>query len=134
MVPMSIPVTRTNVVCAEPILGEKRLLSEFLKTINDDRLKTLMRRALNVGDGTRIRATEPHHDLAHQGKARGRPDNSEIGPVQIDNGKVRAAQVYRVATGRVQNDSVHGDQRALEICANHEHDGNDLCPAGSPRW
>src|SRR5208337_4272646 len=55
-------ITPTNVVCAEPMPGEERLLTEFLKTINDDRLEDLMRRVSNVPNGTRIPATRAMAD------------------------------------------------------------------------
>ncbi len=55
-------ITRTNVVCAEPMPGEELLLTEFLKTINDDRLEDLMRRVSNVPKGTRIPATRAMAD------------------------------------------------------------------------
>src|ERR1017187_3146922 len=55
-------ITRSNFVCAEPMPGEERLLAEFLKTLNDDRLETLMRRAVSVPEGTRIRATRAMAD------------------------------------------------------------------------
>ena len=50
-------VTRSNFVCAEPMPGEEELLDDFLKTLNDARLEELMRRALKLHEGTRIRAT-----------------------------------------------------------------------------
>jgi hypothetical protein len=55
-------ITRSNVVCAEPMPGEESLLSEFLKTINDDRLLTLMRRVQSVADDTDLRATRAMAD------------------------------------------------------------------------
>ena len=42
--------------------GEELLLTEFLKTINDDRLEDLMRRVSNVPKGTRIPATRAMAD------------------------------------------------------------------------
>ena len=49
-------ITRSNFVCAEPMPGEEELLDEFLKTLNVARLEELMRRALNLHEGIRIRA------------------------------------------------------------------------------
>ncbi len=55
-------ITRTNVVCAEPMPGEEGLLEEFLRTLRDDRLESLMRRVLDVPEGTRVRATQAMAD------------------------------------------------------------------------
>jgi hypothetical protein len=55
-------IRKSKVVCAEPMPGEERLLTEFLKTINDDRLEDLMRRVSNVPKGARIRATRAMAD------------------------------------------------------------------------
>lgn len=51
-------VTRSNLVCAEPMPGEKEMLDEFLKTLKQDRLEALIRRVLQVPEGQRVRATE----------------------------------------------------------------------------
>ena len=50
-------ITRSNFVCAEPMPGEKPLLDEFLKTLREDRLEALIRRVMQVPEGTRVRAT-----------------------------------------------------------------------------
>ena len=36
------PILQANVVCAEPMPGEKELLHEFLKTLRDDHLEALI--------------------------------------------------------------------------------------------
>jgi hypothetical protein len=51
-------ITKSNIVCAEPMPGEKEILDEFLKTLKQDRLETLIRRVMQMPEGTRIRATE----------------------------------------------------------------------------
>ena len=51
-------ITRSNIVCAEPMPGEKELLEDFLKTLRQDRLETLIRRVMQVPEGTRVRATQ----------------------------------------------------------------------------
>ena len=51
-------INRSNIVCAEPMPGEKQLLEDFLKTLRQDRLETLIRRVMQVPDGTRVRATQ----------------------------------------------------------------------------
>ena len=51
-------ITRSNIVCAEPMPGEKQMLDEFLKTLQQDRLETLIRRVMQVSEGSRVRATE----------------------------------------------------------------------------
>jgi hypothetical protein len=55
-------ITRSNIDCAEPMPGEERLLAEFLKTINEDRLDDLMRRVSQVPVDTQIRATRAMAD------------------------------------------------------------------------
>lgn len=55
-------ITRTNVVCAEPMPGEEVLLDEFLKTLRDDRLESLMKRVLKTPNGSRVRATSAMSD------------------------------------------------------------------------
>ena len=55
-------ILKANVVCAEPMPGEKELLDEFLKTLRDDHLETLIRQVMQVPDGTRVRATKAMAD------------------------------------------------------------------------
>jgi hypothetical protein len=50
-------ITRSNIVCAEPMPGEPGLLDEFLKTLHEDRLERLIRRVLNVPEDKPVRAT-----------------------------------------------------------------------------
>src|SRR5439155_3503267 len=50
-------ITRSNIVCAEPMPGEKNLLEGFLKTLREDRLEALIRRVMQVPADKRIRAT-----------------------------------------------------------------------------
>ena len=50
-------ITKSNIVCAEPMPGEREMLDEFLKTLKQDRLETLIRRVMQVPEGTRVRAT-----------------------------------------------------------------------------
>ncbi len=50
-------IRRSNVVCAEPMPGERALLDEFLHSLHENRLETLIRRVLNVPDNQRVRAT-----------------------------------------------------------------------------
>ena len=47
------PIPKSNIVCAEPMPGEKELLDEFLKTLRDDHLEALIRHVMQVPDGTR---------------------------------------------------------------------------------
>jgi len=55
-------ITRSNIVCAEPMPGEKALLDEFLTGPREDRLEALIRRGLHVAHGTRVRATKAMAD------------------------------------------------------------------------
>ncbi len=51
-------IRKSNVVCAEPMPGEKELLDEFLKTLRDDHLEALIRQVMQVPEGTRVRVTK----------------------------------------------------------------------------
>ncbi len=51
-------IRKSNIVCAEPMPGEKGLLDEFLKTLRDDHLEALIRQVMQVPEGTRVRATK----------------------------------------------------------------------------
>ena len=55
-------IRKSNVVCAEPMPGEKELLDEFLKTLRDDHLEALIRQVMQVPEGTRVRATKAMAD------------------------------------------------------------------------
>jgi hypothetical protein len=50
-------ITRSNLVCAEPMPGEESLLEEFLRTLHEDRLEQLIRRVMEVPEQTPVRAT-----------------------------------------------------------------------------
>ena len=56
------PILKANVVCAEPMPGEKELLNEFLKTLRDDHLEAMIRHVMQVPEGTRVRATKAMAD------------------------------------------------------------------------
>jgi hypothetical protein len=51
-------ITKSDIVCAEPMPGEKALLDDFLKTLKQDRLENLIKRVMQVPEGSRVRATE----------------------------------------------------------------------------
>ncbi|HUV04854.1 MAG TPA: BREX-1 system adenine-specific DNA-methyltransferase PglX, partial [Armatimonadota bacterium] len=51
-------IRRSNIVCAEPMPGEEQLLEDFLKTLRQDRLETLIQRVMPVPEGSRVRATQ----------------------------------------------------------------------------
>ena len=50
-------IRRSNIVCAEPMPGDRALLEEFLKTLREERLEGLIRRVLRVPANQRVRAT-----------------------------------------------------------------------------
>ncbi|MFP4029529.1 MAG: DNA methyltransferase [Candidatus Brocadiia bacterium] len=56
------PITRTNVVVAEPMPGEKDMLEEFLRELREDRLEGLMEQVFDVPEGGRLRATRAMAD------------------------------------------------------------------------
>lgn len=50
-------IRRSNIVCAEPMPGDRALLEEFLKTLRDERLEGLIRRVWKTPATQRVRAT-----------------------------------------------------------------------------
>ncbi len=50
-------IQRSNIVCAEPMPGDKALLEEFLAGLRADRLEGLIRRVLDVPATQQVRAT-----------------------------------------------------------------------------
>jgi len=55
-------IRKANLVCAEPMPGEKELLDDFLKTLRNDHLEDLIRQVMHVPEGTRVRATKAMAD------------------------------------------------------------------------
>lgn len=55
-------IRKSNIVCAEPMPGDRGMLEEFLTTLSEDRLEVLMRKVLNVPAGQKIRTTKAMAD------------------------------------------------------------------------
>jgi hypothetical protein len=55
-------IRKSNIVCAEPMPGDKAMLEEFLSTLHADRLDDLMRKALHLPVGQKVRATKTMAD------------------------------------------------------------------------
>jgi hypothetical protein len=55
-------IRRANIVIAEPMPGEKELLSEFLRWLKEDRLEALLRRALAIPSERSVKATKAMAD------------------------------------------------------------------------
>ena len=51
-------IRRSNIVCAEPMPGDREMLEEFLGTFKEDRLEALMRQAMHIPEGQKVRATK----------------------------------------------------------------------------
>lgn len=51
-------IERSNIVCAEPMPGETKMLDEFLASLRRDRLEALLRRTLQIPENKQVRATE----------------------------------------------------------------------------
>lgn len=51
-------IRRSNIVCAEPMPGDRDMLEEFLGTLKEDRLEALMRQAMHLPAGGKVRATK----------------------------------------------------------------------------
>jgi hypothetical protein len=50
-------IQRSNIVCAEPMPGDEGLLDEFLHSLREDRLESLIRRVLDIPADKKVRAT-----------------------------------------------------------------------------
>jgi hypothetical protein len=50
-------IRKSNIVCAEPMPGDRAMLEEFLTTLDQGHLERLLRRALNLPPGKRLRVT-----------------------------------------------------------------------------
>lgn len=50
-------IRRSNIVCAEPMPGDRALLEEFLAELREERLESLIRRVIAVPENQRVRAT-----------------------------------------------------------------------------
>jgi hypothetical protein len=55
-------IRRSNIVCAEPMPGDRKMLEEFLATLREDRLEALIQKALHVPAGRRVRSTKAMSD------------------------------------------------------------------------
>jgi hypothetical protein len=55
-------IKRANIVIAEPMPGEKDLLQDFLAGLKEERLEDIIRRALQVPEGHKVRATKAMAD------------------------------------------------------------------------
>ncbi|WP_029415250.1 BREX-1 system adenine-specific DNA-methyltransferase PglX [Brevundimonas bacteroides] len=56
------PIRRSNIVIAEPMPGEQDLRDEFLHELKEERLESLMRRALGIPTDQRVRTTKAMAD------------------------------------------------------------------------
>ncbi len=55
-------IRKTNIIVAEPMPGERDMLDGFLRSLREDRLESLMQKALEIPEGQRIRATKAMAD------------------------------------------------------------------------
>jgi hypothetical protein len=55
-------IRKTNIVVAEPMPGERDMLDGFLRSLREDRLESLMRKALDLPENQRVRATKAMAD------------------------------------------------------------------------
>ncbi|MEN6481108.1 MAG: SAM-dependent methyltransferase [Anaerolineaceae bacterium] len=55
-------IHKSNVVCAEPMPGDRQMLDEFLSTLRGDGLEALMRKAWHVPADQKVRATQQMAD------------------------------------------------------------------------
>ena len=51
-------IRKSNIVCAEPMPGDRQMLEEFLATLSEDKLEALMRRTWQAPAGQKIRVTK----------------------------------------------------------------------------
>jgi hypothetical protein len=57
-----LQIRKSNLVCAEPMPGDRRMLEEFLATLREERLDALMRKALQAPAVGKLRATKAMAD------------------------------------------------------------------------
>jgi len=62
-------IRKSNIVCAEPMPGDREMLEEFLAGLRAEKMEELMRRALDLPAGRQVRAT-PQMDDALAGLVR----------------------------------------------------------------
>jgi len=55
-------IRSSNVVCAEPMPGDRQMLEDFLATLREDKLEALMRKTWHVPTSQKIRATKQMAD------------------------------------------------------------------------
>ena len=55
-------IRKTNIVVAEPMPGERDMLDGFLRSLREDQLESLMRKALGIPDDQRVQATKAMAD------------------------------------------------------------------------
>jgi hypothetical protein len=55
-------IRKTNVVVAEPMPGEREMLHDFLRSLREDRLESLIRKTLEIPEARRVRATKAMAD------------------------------------------------------------------------
>jgi len=51
-------IRKSNIVCAEPMPGDRQMLEEFLATLSEDKLEALMRQTWQAPAGQKIRVTK----------------------------------------------------------------------------
>ncbi len=51
-------IRKANIVCAESMPGDRQMLEEFLATLNENRLEALVRKALHLPHGRKVRVTK----------------------------------------------------------------------------
>lgn len=55
-------IRKSNIVCAEPMPGDRQMLEEFLATLQEERLEVLLHQAAQAEPGPRLRATRTMAD------------------------------------------------------------------------
>jgi hypothetical protein len=55
-------IRKSNIVCAEPMPGDRAMLEEFLLTLQKDHLETLIQKVLHLPPGRRVRTTKAMAD------------------------------------------------------------------------
>lgn len=51
-------IRKANIVCAEPMPGDRQILEDFLATLNENHLEALVRKALRLPHGRKVRVTK----------------------------------------------------------------------------
>jgi hypothetical protein len=116
-------IRKTSIVVAEPMPGERDMLDGFLRSLREDRLESLMRKALDIPDDQRVQATKAMAESLCQLAKTLRPDAD---PEQLSHLAIMFASVAKGAKFELQVAVV---QRLLQAASYQSKHGGGF-PSG----